>query len=358
MDAISETKKSYTDEQEKSIKKLAYKLKNDCCTLDQIIRNTNNAVSFVALGDAYHRVWPKTLRSIWRNCSKDQLVPLDFVIGVGDMIHSKRLYLEYHKFFSAKKSKNKKTPVYLPVLGNHEEGWAKNGDEEEVRDTIIPAIKSAVRYNKTTCNYYVDKKNVRLIVVDQYTDFGDEGVINDMGRKWVENIITSAPKTIQHVFVFFHEPAFPRVRWIGGSFDANLKSRNLFWNMLIRHKNKVRAVFCGHTHHYYKMKIADPESKEANSAKCFPMQKGGIYQIDIGAAGRRHTLNETYIQTTVADGKILIKVFQKKRETVFSGLKEKIFTKNKYSNMYRLTDKFQIYPEVINANNSKCECKK
>jgi hypothetical protein len=54
----------------------------------------------------------------------------------------------------------------------------------------------------------------------------------------------------------------------------------------------------------------------------------------------------------------LIKVFQKKRETVFSGLKEKIFTKNKYSNMYRLTDKFQIYPEVINANNSKCECKK
>jgi len=174
-------------------------------------------------------------------------------------------------------------------------------------------------------------------------------VINDAGRNWVEKTITSAPEKIKHIFIFFHEPAFPRVRHIGNSFDANPKLRNLFWNMLMRHKNKVRAVFVGHTHHYYKMKIADPESEEANSPKKFPMQKGGIYQIDIGAAGRSHTLNETYVQTVIADDKIIVNVFQRRRETVVSHLKEKIFTKNKYSNMYKLTDKFQIYPEVINA---------
>jgi len=126
---------------------------------------------------------------------------------------------------------------------------------------------------------------------------------------------------------------------------------------ICRHKNKVRAVFCGHTHHYYKMKIADPESKEANSAKCFPMQEGGIYQIDIGAAGRRHTLNETYVQTIVADNKIVINVFQRRRETVLSELEEKLFRKNKYSNMFRLIDKFQIYPEVINAKDNEYKCK-
>ncbi|RLD10817.1 MAG: hypothetical protein DRI44_05070 [Chlamydiae bacterium] len=197
------------------------------------------------------------------------------------------------------------------------------------------------------------KKNIRFIIIDPYTDFGDGGVINDAGRQWVENVIISAPEKVKHIFVIFHEPAFPRVRHIGNSFDAIPKLRNLFWKMLMRHKNKVRAVFCGHTHHYYKMKIADPESKEANSPKCFPMQNGGIYQIDVGAAGRSHTLNETYVQTIITGNKIMVNVYQRRRETALSHLKEKIFTKYKYSNVFRITDEFQIYPETTNEQNNQ-----
>ena len=152
-DAISETKSHYSDAQKKAIRKFTYELKNKCCTLEPAIQNIDDALNFVVLGDAYHRVWQKTLRNIWRNCAKGQHVPLDFVIGNGDMIHSRKLFLVYKKYFSSKKGQ---TPVYLPVLGNHEEGWVENRDEEEVRDEIIPSIESAVRYNKTTCNYYID----------------------------------------------------------------------------------------------------------------------------------------------------------------------------------------------------------
>jgi len=117
----------------------------------------------------------------------------------------------------------------------------------------------------------------------------------------------------------------------------------------LKHKDKVRALFCGHTHHYYKLKIANPESKEANSPDIFPIQKNGIYQIDIGAAGRSHTLNETYVQTIIADNTIKINVYQRDRVTFFSKLKEKLFVKNKYLNLFKLTDTFLIYPDS-NAN--------
>jgi len=227
-DAMSEAQNHYSDNQKKVIEKLAYKLKNKYQISEPVIIKTNNAISFVVLGDAYYKVWQETLRSIWRNCVKNKQVPASFVFGVGDMIHSKKLYLIYKKYFSAKKIE---TPAYIPVLGNHEKGWIDNGDEEEVRDEIIPAIKSAVRYSKTTCNYYLDKNNTRFIIIDSYTDFGDRGVINNAGRQWVENVITSSPQKIKHIFVFFHEPAFPRVRHVQSSFDADPKLRNLFWNM-------------------------------------------------------------------------------------------------------------------------------
>ena len=80
-------------------------------------------------------------------------------------------------------------------------------------------------------NYHADWKNIRLIVVDQYSELGDSGCINAAGLLWVEGLIESA-SLAEHVVLVFHEPAFPRHGHVGGSFDACPDDRNAFWDML------------------------------------------------------------------------------------------------------------------------------
>ena len=49
---------------------------------------------------------------------------------------------------------------------------------------------------------------------------------------------------------------------------------------------RVRAVFVGHTHSYSRVRVRDPESADANDVAAFPVEEGGIYQVDAGAVGR------------------------------------------------------------------------
>ena len=47
----------------------------------------------------------------------------------------------------------------------------------------------------------------------------------------------------------------------------------------------MKAVFVGHTHHYYRMRVKDPRSAEADNPNEYPVQEGGVYQVDCGASG-------------------------------------------------------------------------
>lgn len=89
----------------------------------------------------------------------------------------------------------------------------------------------------------------------------------------------------RHIFITFHEPAFPRSGHVGDSFNACPSDRNAFWNMLVAHKDKVRAVIVGHTHVYSRLRVLDPASAAANDPGRYPDDDGGIYEIDAGAAG-------------------------------------------------------------------------
>jgi hypothetical protein len=98
------------------------------------------------------------------------------------------------------------------------------------------------------------------------------------------NTGASAPENIDHIFVAFHSPAFPR----HDSYNirtAARPARDAFWNMLIAHKDRVRAVFVAHTHAYSRLRVLDPASADANDTDAFPDEEGGIYQVDVGAAG-------------------------------------------------------------------------
>ena len=79
-----------------------------------------------------------------------------------------------------------------------------------------------------------------------------------MEETGVEQVIASAPPDIDHIFVAFHEPAFPRYRHIWDSFNASPEERDAFWNMLVAHNDIVRAVFVAHTHTYSRMRVLDP----------------------------------------------------------------------------------------------------
>lgn len=182
---------------------------------------------------------------------------------------------------------------FFPVRGNHEGA----NDVDFIVHSLLPAYGSKVhRLDNTSLNYFVDWKNVRLIVVDQFSQFShktntdlfsylkpDGGNINALGLKWTESIINSAGPEIDHIFIAFHKPAFPRHRHVHDSFDAFPENRNAFWNMLVRHNDKVRAVLVAHTHNYSRMRVKDPAS--VGDTGC-PDQAGGIYQIDGGTTGK------------------------------------------------------------------------
>ncbi len=184
------------------------------------------------------------------------------IVVAGDMVPERERKREFDDVFAATGG----APVLLPVPGNHEldRGAA---DYVYLRDHIIAAIPGAKRFDTATCNYYFDYKNCRFIAVDAYTAFGTHGVINARGRVWVEQTIVGAPPAIEDIFVFFHEPAFPSGRHVGDSFDEDPALRDAFWQMLVRHKDKVRAVFAGHTHY------------RAHTLK------DGMWEINAGSAG-------------------------------------------------------------------------
>lgn len=267
--------------------------------------------------------------------------PADFVLVTGDTNPVDLRYSDYIKVFSNSKTR----PLFLPVIGNHEfddaggmpgrgEGrmgppprgppkpggkpeppdapgrnggppsddaaqrpkpppgrYPDNGDPsiieiEFIRDKLISSILGVVRFSKKSCSYYYDHQNVRIISLDGYSDeIGQLGIINEKGKEWTETAILSAPESIDHIFIAFHAPAFPRVRHTHDSFNAVPDLRNAFWNMLIAHQNRVRAVFSGHTHYYNRMRVFDPAGAEANDFTAVPDEEGGIYQVIVGSTG-------------------------------------------------------------------------
>jgi hypothetical protein len=166
-------------------------------------------------------------------------------------------------------------PPYYPVVGNHE--LETPADMDYILNILIPNLDKVVNTGKQG-TYSFDYGNVHCIVLDEYSTNG-EGEVDTNLLKWLQQDLNTT--TQDHVFVFGHEPAFPRHRHIGDSLDQFPESRNAFWNMLVMDP-RVRAFFCGHTHYYNRMRVVDPTSVGLVGQ---PDQKGGVYEVDVGAIG-------------------------------------------------------------------------
>lgn len=198
----------------------------------------------------------------------------EFIVVAGDFDPDDVNYSLYRGVFSGTPY-----PRFLPVIGNHDSGY-----RSFICGTIMPKEGIHAMFDKSTVSYYLDVRNVRMIVVDQYQGTGfKSGCINDAGIHWVEQAIMSA-KDVGHIFIAMHVPAFCRVRHVGEGFEGCPDQRNRFWDMLVQHRDKVRAVLAAHTHHYSVMRVRDPRGP-ANDGKSYPFEPDGIYQFDAGGAG-------------------------------------------------------------------------
>lgn len=211
---------------------------------------------------------------------------------------------------------------FFPVRGNHEE----NQDLDYIVNALLPAYSNNFyALNNQSMNYYFDWNNIRFIVIDQYAEFTNgkwsklgfgqsktEGDINQLGLEWTENLITSVGPEIEHVFVSFHEPAFPKNRHEENSFDAYPENRNAFWNMLVKHKNIVRAALVGHTHSANRIRVENPENVNAND---FPDDPNGIYQVNGGTTGYNDQTN-SLVQVEVQGKNINFRILEAKNQHV------------------------------------------
>jgi hypothetical protein len=187
----------------------------------------------------------------------------------------------YRDFASAFRG-NAHMKAFLPVMGNHDLGT----DDRAFMLQLIAKDSRLHPHDPDSASYFMDWQNVRFIAVDAYRTLGEGGIINAAGCAWVENLITDAPAAIEHIFICFHQPVFPRHRHVGESFDENPVLRDAFWNMLVRHRDRVRAVFVAHTHYYSRLRVQDPAGKAANDPEQFPDEPNGVLQVDAGAAGK------------------------------------------------------------------------
>jgi hypothetical protein len=182
-------------------------------------------------------------------------------------------------------------------------------DMDFISDKIIAAIPGVVRMSDESCTYYYDKENVRIISIDIFSgEAGTGGVITDKGRAWTEKAIISAPATIDHIFIGFHAPAFPRGRHTSDCFVTNSEQRNAFWNMLIAHKDRVRAVFNGHTHVYCRMRVLNPSGADANDLSRYPDEEGGIYQVNAGSTSQG--MKNTFLKVQIKGKDVYFRVYE------------------------------------------------
>jgi hypothetical protein len=227
----------------------------------------------------------------------------DFVIVGGDFDPAEIDYKIFNEVFP---QNIKPSPKFFPVMGNHDLDYTFF-----IKEKILGKQQLFKLNDSASFSYYVDWKNCRLIIIDQYKGLGTKnGCISENGIRWVEDLIKSSNSP--HVFIAFHEPAFPRYRHIGNSFDACIKERDEFWNMLLKYKEKVRAVLVGHTHFYYAMKIKDVKGDAADKDK-FPVEEGGIYQIDGGAAGNSEDGSVTAVEFMIDNESVIARVIQSKK---------------------------------------------
>jgi predicted phosphodiesterase len=216
---------------------------------------------------------------------------VQFVVGCGDInlaaddAANWKLWLKTFERAALK-------PGYYPVIGN----W-DNGDEAFSSKTVLPAQKGV--QGNDPANYAADFRNVRLVVASD---------ANHMD-KWIR----SAGAGVRHIFVSGHYPLLPHI-----PLDGAAGSGSQAWKMLVKHRDRVRAYLCGHTHNYGRARSGD------------------VWQIDAGNAGRASHSDGwvTVVLVRVTDDAVDARVLQAPHARPAN---------------WRLADHWRVWPAAVKA---------
>lgn len=142
-----------------------------------------------------------------------------------------------------------------PVMGNHDRTGNGRADALWQRFFLLPD-NGPEGYSELVYSFDVGEAHF----VGLNSEKPKEHIVNETQRAWLENDLSANRK--KHVFVYFHEPAYPTNHKIGESLDAKPKERDALWDILARHK--VTAVFVGHEHIHSRRQV------------------DGVYQFGVG----------------------------------------------------------------------------
>ena len=267
----------------------------------------------------------------------------DVILFGGDLVNGYTTSLEdYRMQLKAWKDATEQIGCYIPIyegMGNHEavmdayddgskygiEFDKQDADGDKSAETIFaeefvnpansfpdPENTNAPSYEENV--YYFDYGNTRFIAFNTNywwcnypEDFGGnlEGYVMDNQLEWIRNVLddTKNIPSIEHVFMFAHEPAFPNgghlhdAQWYNGGDSAEnedyegnpldrayvVERRDELWEA-ISQNGKVVAVFFGDEHNYNRMCI-DSETPVHLDGSANANFTNSVWQIISGGAG-------------------------------------------------------------------------
>lgn len=160
--------------------------------------------------------------------------------------------------------------IWYPVVGNHElpgEGYEsyygrnmdllRNYNYDKNGAGKPPDIVNKGPSGCPQTTYSFDYENTHFVVLNVYCDTGGDtvttGTVPDHLYHWLVDDLHATSK--KFIFVFGHEPAFPRpdadngrLRHSTDSLNQYPSKRTRFWNLL--RDAGVVAYICGHTHNH------------------------------------------------------------------------------------------------------------
>jgi hypothetical protein len=162
------------------------------------------------------------------------------------------------------------TYPWYPVVGNHEEETL--ADMEWLRNFDYGGVNPGPSGCPTT-TYSFDYDEVHFVMLNEYCDTsGDDvtdGDVPDHLYNWLVEDLDDT--SLNYIFVFGHEPAYPqpdadngRLRHEDDSLNLHSVNRDRFWNLL--KSERITAYICGHTHNFSAVMI------------------DGVWQLDAGHA--------------------------------------------------------------------------
>lgn len=234
--------------------------------------------------------------------------PGDFMISSGDVIPAEGADWTIDQVLGT-------DYPWFPIPGNHDFGRAEiNFFENYQYDINGDKEPNIINWGPESCprtTYSFDYQNAHFVGLNVYCDdevpWGIDGSITDTLYDWLTADLEQTKK--QHIFVFGHEPAFPRpdsdtgqMRHLGDSLDQYPQARDRFWQLLKEHS--VLAYLHGHTHGYHAEKI------------------DGVWQLDAGQSmGVRAAPSPgTFLIISIDGGQVTLRTYRGEEGPGFSFL--------------------------------------